>query len=76
MLTGALLLAGLRSGLLTSPAAQGLAIGWLAWWMFGRSKKSQPLTDSRNAQPNASAAADRLDNTVMMPQQQQSEPTG
>lgn len=75
MLTGALLLAGLRSGLLTSPAAQGLAIGWLAWWMFGRSKKSQPLTDSRNAQPNASAAADRLDNTVMMPQQQ-SEPTG
>ena len=52
MLTGAFLLAGLRSGLLTSPVAQGLAIGWLAWWMFGRRGKSQPSTDSGNVQQN------------------------
>ncbi|HAV34347.1 MAG TPA: hypothetical protein DC058_18180, partial [Planctomycetaceae bacterium] len=54
MLTGALLLAGLRSGLLTSPVAQGLAIGWLAWWMFGRSKQSVSVPDTRNAQPYGS----------------------
>jgi len=52
MLTGAFLLAGLRSGLLTSPVVQGLAIGWLAWWMFGRRGKSQPSTDSGNVQQN------------------------
>ena len=96
MLTGALLLGGLRSGLLTSPAAQGLAIGWLAWWMFGRSKQSVSAPDTRNAQPDGRfkydwsygteeasrvpenaqpGVADRLDNTVILPQQQ-SEPTG
>ncbi|MFN7867689.1 MAG: serine/threonine-protein kinase [Planctomyces sp.] len=71
MLTGALLLAGLRSGLLTSPAAQGLAIGWLAWWMFGRSGKTEKSSTSQNRQPAAAArgGGGGLDSTVIVPQQ-------
>ncbi|MFO0134962.1 MAG: serine/threonine-protein kinase [Planctomyces sp.] len=71
MLTGALLLAGLRSGLLTSPAAQGLAIGWLAWWMFGRSGKTEKSSTSQNRQPAAAArgGGGGLDSTLIVPQQ-------
>jgi len=71
MLTGALLLAGLRSGLLTSPVAQGLAIGWLAWWMFGRSGKTEKSSTSQNRQPAAAArgGGGGLDSTVIVPQQ-------
>ena len=72
MLTGALLLAGLRSGLLTSPAAQGLAIGWLAWWMFGRSGKTEKSPTSQNRQPAAAARGGGfggLDSTLIVPQQ-------
>ncbi|MFN9233184.1 MAG: serine/threonine-protein kinase [Planctomyces sp.] len=71
MLTGALLLAGLRSGLLTSPAAQGLAFGWLAWWMFGRSGKTEKSSTSQNRQPAAAArgGGGGLDSTVIVPQQ-------
>lgn len=71
MLTGALLLAGLRSGLLTSPAAQGLAIGWLAWWMFGRSGKTEKSPTSQNRQPAAAArgGGGGLDSTLIVPQQ-------
>jgi hypothetical protein len=68
MLTGAFLLAGLRSGLLTSPVAQGLAIGWLAWWMFGRRGQTGNRGASRNRQP-AAAAGRRLDSTLIVPQQ-------
>lgn len=71
MLTGALLLGGLRSGLLTSPAAQGLAIGWLAWWMFGRSGKTEKSSTSQNRQPAAAArgGGGGLDSTLIVPQQ-------
>ena len=71
MLTGALLLAGLRSGLLTSPVAQGLAIGWLAWWMFGRSGKTEKSPTSQNRQPAAAArgGGGGLDSTLIVPQQ-------
>lgn len=71
MLTGALLLAGLRSGLLTNPAAQALAIGWLAWWMFGRSGKTEKSSTSQNRQPAAAArgGGGGLDSTVIVPQQ-------
>ncbi|MCE2797357.1 MAG: hypothetical protein LW816_18705 [Planctomyces sp.] len=71
MLTGALLLAGLRSGLLTSPVAQGLAIGWLAWWMFGRSGKTEKSSTSQNRQPAAAArgGGGGLDSTLIVPQQ-------
>lgn len=70
MLTGALLLAGLRSGLLTSPVAQGLAIGWLAWWMFGRSGKTEKSPTSQNRQPAAAArgGGGGLDSTLIVPQ--------
>ncbi len=71
MLTGALLLAGLRSGLLTSTVAQGLAIGWLAWWMFGRSGKTEKSSTSQNRQPAAAArgGGGGLDSTLIVPQQ-------
>ena len=71
MLTGALLLGGLRSGLLTSPVAQGLAIGWLAWWMFGRSGKTEKSPTSQNRQPAAAArgGGGGLDSTLIVPQQ-------
>ncbi|GDX93988.1 serine/threonine protein kinase [Planctomycetia bacterium] len=71
MLTGALLLGGLRSGLLTSPVAQGLAIGWLAWWMFGRSGKTEKSSTSQNRQPAAAArgGGGGLDSTLIVPQQ-------
>jgi hypothetical protein len=51
--------------------AQGLAIGWLAWWMFGRSGKTEKSSTSQNRQPAAAArgGGGGLDSTLIVPQQ-------
>lgn len=72
MLTGAMLLVGLRSGLLTSPVAQGLGIGWLAWWMFGSERRREKSQEQRQSPSTTGQTGRDFEETLIVPSQQES----